>query len=212
MSVLRCFPALLVAFLALSVSEAKASGRGAMPAPGVTYYAWPGPVGGMGLPHYTPGVTYGSMLPAYPYYVPYIAPYPGYGVIPPPFATWQMLGYDREGRRRDEVESDPLGYIPRKRPVLSPAVPFQPAPDASVERRRVTFEIIVPTDAAVVLFDGVQTKQTGRTRVFVTPPVQEDRLYEMTIEVHWTDGTGKARMARETKQVVAGEMVRMTIK
>src|ERR1700688_4093235 len=54
--------------------------------------AW-GPRRGYVGPGYYPYPVagYGWGGPAYPLYNPYVAPYPAYGILPPPFATYNML-------------------------------------------------------------------------------------------------------------------------
>jgi uncharacterized protein (TIGR03000 family) len=199
----RCVWALLVAavFLgSLGSSEVNAFGpRRVLVAPG-----YPG--------MYYPGPGY------YPYYNPYVAPLPAYGILPQPLATMNMLyGYDSQaygiqrtaenyGYRRDQFEAPA-----RKRNSLYPAVPFEKSPeDRLTDLRRVRFEITVPFADAVVTFDGAKTKQTGVTRAFVTPPMQEDKEYSVTITVQWTEQDGTPRTRQKAFTVVAGETVTHT--
>jgi uncharacterized protein (TIGR03000 family) len=176
----------------------------------VTYYTFPAPVVTTpGVTYHPPGVTY---APIYPYYNPYVAPYPGYGILPPPLATYNYLygnTYDPAYRTHDARDyNEPPA---RKRNSLYPAVPFEKS-DRIADIRRVRFEITVPTEDAIVLVDGVQMKQTGLNRVFVTPPMDEDRLYSSTFEVTWSVGEGKTNSIRRTFEFVAGETVRYTFK
>lgn len=185
--------------------------------PYVPAYAPPvvGPHGG--LPAYSgqasPAPAYPHMapVPAYPPPIhPYTAPLPGYGILPPPLATYQMIyGFDpyAGGRQTNAYANatDQLDYTPRKRPELYPAIPFGKGPASEVDVRRARFEIAVPTPNAIVLFDGAKTKQTGLNRVFVTPPLVEDKLYSSTIEVEWTDEAGTKLRRKKTFDFVAGE-------
>lgn len=172
----------------LGVSEANAWGRrGPAVVPSPVYYGY-----------------------GYPYYHSYVQPLPTYGVLPPPLLAYQSVyGYDPYyGTRRqgDGAVADPLDYVPRKRTSTHPAIPYSPSPESKLEDlRRARFEIHVPNEKAVVLFDGVATKQTGVTRVFVTPPLLEDKLYSSTIEVQWTDEAGTRISRRKTFDYVAGE-------
>ena len=196
----RCVGALLVAvavLISLGSSEANAFGarRG--------YYA-PG-YGGMYYPEY------------YPYYNPYVAPLPAFGILPQPLATMNMLyGYDSQGYGAQRTENygivrDPSDPPARKRSALYPAVPFEKSPaERLTDLRRVRFEITVPFANAAVLFDGVKTKQTGLAREFVTPPMQEDKEYSVTIVVQWTEQDGTVRTRQKTFTVVAGESVQHT--
>jgi uncharacterized protein (TIGR03000 family) len=161
-------------------------------------------------PYYTPSMTYYSYSNSYN---PYVAPYPAYGVIPGPIvlAPWQFTDQSVTGRTAADYGYTPDQFTtpPRKRNALYPAVPFDSAPaDRAADIRRVRFEIQVAAENAVVLVDGAETKQTGLTRVYVTPPMAEDRVYTSAFEVRWTDDQGKAHSARKTFEFFAGETVR----
>jgi uncharacterized protein (TIGR03000 family) len=138
-----------------------------------------------------------------------VAPLPAYGVMPLPLATYQMQGYDLYGQPRSGESSGPgFETMPRQRPSIYPAVPYDPTPEKSAtDRRRARFDIAVPTADAIVLFDGVKTKQTGLSRTFMTPPLTEDKLYTSTIEVHWNDEAGTKVSRRRVFEFVAGETV-----
>lgn len=167
-----------------------------------------------------PGPVFHSyMFPPY-YSTPhYILPLPGYGVLPPHLATnpWHQYGYG--GQRFDSQFPeprgqviDPLDYTPRKRNALYPAVPFEKTREERLgDVRRVRFEITVPYENARVLFDGVETKQTGLTRTFVTPPMEEDREYNATIRVEFVrKGETDIRTRQKAFTFVAGETVKHT--
>lgn len=184
-----------------------------------------GGAGLMGWPYGAPGVGY------IPYQIPYVAPYPYYGILPPPaygfpwaspasgFPGSSQAGYDPSGTRQKTAED--YGYSreqfdqePRKRPGMFPAVPFQ-APkqlDRQAEGRRARIEVTVPSADAVVLIDGAMTSQGGIDRVYVTPPLDEDRLYSTVIEVRWTDASGKAQSQKESYDFIAGETIRYPLK
>ena len=183
----RCIGALLAvaAFLALlgSTRLSAQTPRRDTVAPGATYY-YPGPYGG----------------PIYPYYFPYVAPYPFYSILPPPLAAMRAAGYDMHGIQPES---------PARKRTTSDVVPYEKTPAERLsDLRRVRFEISVPTADAIVLLDGKKTKQTGLKRVFVTPPMEEDRLYSSTIEVQFTDASGTTRTRTKTFDFVAGETVR----
>src|SRR5687768_9409713 len=126
----RCLCAMVAAFVCcvmLTASNADAFG----------YRGW----GGVPSPYY---YDYGYRY----HYNPYIAPMPYYGILPPPFATYQNLygrdpyayydgrfmpyyyrGYDSPYRRvADGPTVDMLDYIPRQRTSTYPAIPYTPAP------------------------------------------------------------------------------------
>jgi uncharacterized protein (TIGR03000 family) len=193
----RCTWALCVAAVVLGSfagSTADAGGRRAFVAPSVAYYN-PPPIGGYGV-----------------YYWMYVAPLPGYGILPPPFSMMNQYGYAYDpyglGYQRS---AEGYGYTPRMRVSLYPAIPFEKAAQERLtELRRVRYEITVPCANAVVLFDGVKTKQTGMTRVFVTPPMQEDKEYTSNITVEWTDKDGTPRTRTRTFAFRGGDTVRHT--
>ena len=197
----RCIWAVLTAALlfgSLGVAEVNAYGpRRGYAAPAMAYYP---PVGGYGM-----------------YYPMYVAPLPGYGILPPPLAMMNWYGYDSQpnvwGRTAEDYgyRSDQFDGAPRKRAALYPAVPFEKSPEERLaDVRRMRYEITVPFADAVVLIDGVKTKQTGLTRVFVTPPMQEEKEYTVTITVQWTDQDGTPRTRAKTFTVLAGGTVRHT--
>lgn len=160
-----------------------------------------------------------------PAYNPYVAPFPAYGILPPPFLTahygWD-LSTDRYARDTNGINSratsEDYGYSrdffdhpPRKRPTLSPAIPFhgQRSQDRLTDSRRVRFEITVPNPDAMVFFDGVKTSQSGTDRVFITPELDEGRAYTSTIEVRWFDEQGKERAPRRrTFTYTPGDTIR----
>jgi uncharacterized protein (TIGR03000 family) len=164
-----------------------------------------------------PGVVYFPPGPVYPYYYnPYVMPLPAYGILPAPLATMNMVyRYDAVYygvQRTAEDYGYQLDTPARKRTSLYPAVPFEKLPEVRLaDLRRVRFEITVPYADAVVNFDGAKTKQTGLRRVFVTPPMQEDKEYTATIMVQWTKQDGTLSAPRQkTFTVVAGETVQHT--
>jgi uncharacterized protein (TIGR03000 family) len=143
-------------------------------------------------------------------YNPYVAPYPAYGILPSPIlvGAWQYGGSPVYNQRTTEDYGNP-----RMRASLYPAVPFENAPvERQADVRRVRFEITVPRDDAIVLIDGVATKQTGLARVYTTPPMEEDRLFTSNIEVRWTDEAGKTQSIQRNFEFVAGETIRHTFK
>ncbi|MBI2803393.1 MAG: TIGR03000 domain-containing protein [Planctomycetes bacterium] len=162
---------------------------------------------------------YGTPMATYWWPAPYVLPLPAYGILPPPLATYNMLygdSYATNGAGYGNTQTyggviDPTIPPARKRSALYPAVPFgTTGGEIVVDRRRVRYEIGVPKDNAVLLIDGVKTKQTGRKRVFVTPALEEDKQYTVTISVQWLDENGDKRIRERTFTVVAGETVRHT--
>lgn len=188
----RWLAALLLAagFLAVMASQADAFWRRVGPTVG---YSW-GPAWSHG--------------PAYPYYNPYVMPLPAYGILPPPLATYDMLKNAGPSRAADPRDYEPP---PRARPNLYPAVPNEKQVEARVEDpRRARFDLTVPYDNAVVFFDGAKTTQTGLRRSYMTPPLEEDKQYVMTIKVEFTDKSGDRRIRERVFTVVARQFVAHT--
>ena len=212
MNFLRCIGAMLAAtvLFVLGFASDAGAGHGSGVAPS---------------PHY-----WHPFVPGYPHINPYMYPLPHYGILPPPLATFagqpgyvpyyygptglSPYGYGpnyNDPRRTDGygTAETTLDYVPRKRPTVNPAIPFAKSPGASEEDlRRARFEISLPKADAIVTYDGAKTTQTGVTRVFVTPPLTEDKLYTATIVAQWTDEAGTKVTQRKTFEFVAGETLR----
>jgi uncharacterized protein (TIGR03000 family) len=147
---------------------------------------------------------------------PYIAPYPGYGIMPLPFATYRSLyGEDLYSSKNatppGTLPTFQMDYLPRVRGGLYPAVPYEKAPDtrppggAKDDVTRFRFEVTVPTADAVVLLNGAKTTQTGLRRTYVTPPLVADKHYVYTVEVQWTDDAGSRRTEKTSFDFLLGE-------
>jgi uncharacterized protein (TIGR03000 family) len=158
---------------------------------------------------YTPYSNYYYNAPAY---VPYVAPYPAYGILPPPFVTerYYMARQQTTSGKTAEDYGQRVESQPRMRGSLYPALPYEKTPaERLADSRRVRYEIEVPFEDAIVYIDGAKTKQTGLKRVFVTPPMDEDRNYTATIKVVMTNRFQKTFERTETPTFVAGETVRL---
>jgi uncharacterized protein (TIGR03000 family) len=171
-------------------------------------------IGGPLTQPYTPYTSYYYTYPAAPSYMPYVAPYPAYGVLPPPFVTAHY--YEAREQATGKTAED-YGYRldsqPRMRSSLYPAVPNEKATqDRLTDLRRVRYEIEVPYADAVVYIDGAKTKQKGLKRVYVTPPMSEDRYYTATIKAEWVDQFQKTRQREHTFEFVAGQIIRYEFK
>lgn len=186
----RCVWALLAAAGVFAAPAAAQQGgpdlrgpdlHGPMVAP---YYSGPYPV-----PHWVPTPTYG-----WQYYNPYVEPLPGYGILPPPLATLQMI------ERR--FERGPLPPPPRVR------APLESAQDLVADVTRFRFEVTVPTADAVVLVNGAKTTQQGLQRMYVTPPLVVDKYYTYTVEAQWTDQAGVRRTEKTSFDFLLGEPTR----
>jgi uncharacterized protein (TIGR03000 family) len=204
---------LAAAILLVSLGAPYARAQRAFVVPGYTYPSGPFLGGGLTMPS-----TFYFTYPAAQTYNPYVAPYPAYGILPPPFATaryyesWTTPPNATTGKTAADygyrIESQP-----RMRSSLYPAVPFERSPEErQADLRRVRYEISVPYANAEVFMDGVRTKQTGLHRVFVTPPVEEDRYYTSTIKVQWVDSFNEMRTREKTFSFVAGETIRHQFK
>ena len=188
----RCVWALLAAaglVGTLAVSEANAWGRRG-------YYGAPSPY---------------YVYPSWGYdYNPYVLPLPAYGILPPGYYDRDVSGFRTAADYG--YTHDPSATPAKKRAALYPAVPYEPTPaERLADLRRVRFEITVPHADALVTFNGLETKQTGLSRVFVTPPMMEGKEYTVTIDARWKkqDGTLSAPRPR-TFTVVGGQTVQHT--
>ena len=220
MKLQHCMWASLTALLlaGVLVLDTDASGRrGGGVSPGVHYYGWPdGAGGGLGMPYGAAGVWYYPYGPVYPYYSnPYIMPYPAYGILPPPFATWNYMGYDPFNPKHRMTTQRALGdtETPRKRSSLYPAVPFDAAPgETQKDTSRATFLVTVPKADAVIIFDGGETKQQGLKRRYQTPPLEAGKTYSYLVEGIWRDEAGKQVWRKEQRTFKAGETVSIDFK
>jgi uncharacterized protein (TIGR03000 family) len=102
---------------------------------------------------------------------------------------------------------DQIDYIPRARPNLYPAVPYEPTPTKAADKTRARFDFTVPVPNAIVLFDGSKTSQTGINRIFNTPPLAEGKRYTMAVEVQWRDEAGTPVTLRRSFEFGAGETI-----
>src|SRR5215510_5618039 len=148
MMIRRCIGMMLAASVLILVASVSEAGpfffRRAAMAPAYNAYPY-----GYVAPQYNPYAPFG----------PYTAQLPAYGVIPLPLATHQMLGLDRATEYTPSTNE--MLYLPRARPSIYPAVPYEPALTKTVDKTRARFEITVPTPNAIVTFDGAKTSQTG---------------------------------------------------
>ena len=198
--------------LLASLGTAPALAQRTFVAPWFSYPSGPFLSGGLTVPS-----TYYFNYPTAPVYNPYVAPYPAYGILPPPFVTARHYeSWTTPSQGTGKTAAD-YGYQieaqPRMRSSLYPAVPFEKSPeDRQADLRRVRYEIGVPFANAEVYIDGAKTKQTGLNRVFMTPPMDEDRYYTSTIKVQWVDSFNEMRTREKTFTFVAGETVRHQFK
>ena len=104
-----------------------------------------------------------------------------------------LSGLRQTGRTRGDVGRSPkVDYPP-------------PAEDTQADAARARFEITVPTADAAVWFDGVRMTQTGLTRVFVTPPLAEGKMYSATIEAKWIAEDGAKLSQKKVFDFMTGE-------
>jgi uncharacterized protein (TIGR03000 family) len=77
----------------------------------------------------------------------------------------------------------------------------EPTPSTSLDRA--VLNVQVPADASVWV-EGAETKQTGATRSFVSPPLEYGRDYAYTVKAQWKVGD-KAVEDTRTVNVRAGD-------
>jgi uncharacterized protein (TIGR03000 family) len=87
--------------------------------------------------------------------------------------------------------------------VLVPPPPPPPAPALTLPDGAALLAVRVPADAEV-WFDGEATAQRGRTRLFVTPPLDGGREWTYSLRVRWRDG-GRPVERAQTFRVRPGD-------
>jgi uncharacterized protein (TIGR03000 family) len=97
--------------------------------------------------------------------------------------------------------ASPSGGSRPYRVVISLAAVEEPVPTTASAQ----IELEVP-DEAEVYFDGEKTKQTGRLRRFLTPPLSAGGRYTYEVRVVWKEGEGERTETRRLS-FGAGESV-----
>jgi uncharacterized protein (TIGR03000 family) len=97
----------------------------------------------------------------------------------------------------------PFGYrCPAHEPALVHAEPTVPAPFAA-DPTAAMLNVRVPTDA-VVWLEGNPTKQSGASRLFVSPPLERGHDYTYEVRARWKDN-GRDVEETRTLTVHAGD-------
>jgi uncharacterized protein (TIGR03000 family) len=89
-------------------------------------------------------------------------------------------------------------------PLITPINP--PAVNAAPQTADV--EVRVPSADAQIWFGGVQTRQTGLVRQFVSPPLEPGKDYKYHVRIQW-NGNGQSQEQTRTIQVRAGQLVQV---
>jgi uncharacterized protein (TIGR03000 family) len=141
-----------------------------------------------------------------------------YSYFVPVYAIGSVGGYSGIDYRANFWRQMDAGFgydcfdaAPRMRASLYPAVPFPYAGPVAVHRTEpccIRYEITVPCASATVFLDGVETRQTGLNRVYITPPVDAGRDYTVKVTVQWKGQDGAPRTQARTLDVQAGATVR----
>jgi uncharacterized protein (TIGR03000 family) len=150
------------------------------------YYRIPGnnTIGGSHYSQYPPG------QPGYRFAYPGGSPYYG----GPPY-----------GKSVGPFYLDPIGPTYRSPYSYQPSPLPPPAQSRPAENQdRVTLTVTMPTDNAVLLVGGQATKQTGKVRTFVSPPLPPGLPYSYELTARWTDAGGKEQTAKRAVRVQAG--------
>jgi uncharacterized protein (TIGR03000 family) len=155
------------------------------------------------LPGTTPGVGYGTYL---------------YGQGPPrstmepstyygPGSATQFYGYNRAADTY--VGTLPTaGYSLGGYPFAGYSAAYPPAVLAAAKTARAYITMRLPTADAEVFFDETLMKQSGTSRVYMTPQLDRDHKYSFQISVRWTDN-GQERKEVRTVPVVPGDAVQV---
>jgi uncharacterized protein (TIGR03000 family) len=139
----------------------------------------------------------------------YTRPYPvaPHGVSPGHYGGYAYPA-PAPGSGKGVVKSGVVYTYPWPGPAASPLpvgptagalapVPIGPAP--------VEVEVRVPADAEI-WFDGARTRQTGKVRQFVSPPVTPGHDYTYEVRARWKEGGKEVTQTRRIT-VHAGELV-----
>ncbi|MER3416596.1 MAG: hypothetical protein C4297_10340 [Gemmataceae bacterium] len=158
---------------------------------GPAFYSW------YYFPYYrTPTFSFGIYVgPRYryyydPYYDPFIYRYPYlYYESPRYIIVERQPGLDPrdmdEGAARYRVYRGSTDYAP------------------STEAR---IRVLLPVEDALVFFEGVQTQQQGKERLFVSPPLEPGRKFTYSIKAQWKEGDKPVEREKQI-EVEAGMVV-----
>jgi uncharacterized protein (TIGR03000 family) len=89
----------------------------------------------------------------------------------------------------------------------SPA-PTLPTPRPATTNACLTLSIRVPQPTAEVWINDYKTQQTGLERMFESPPLPDNRLYDYRVTVRWQEG-GQWRQVQRQVQGRRGEVLRL---
>jgi len=111
---------------------------------------------------------------------------------------------------------EPIGEAPPGHsPSTTPSRPEPPTPGSTLPAPRLasaagclTLSIRVPQPAAEVWINDYKTQQTGLERLFESPPLPEDRLYDYQVTVRWQQW-GQWRQEQRRVQGRPGEVLRV---
>jgi uncharacterized protein (TIGR03000 family) len=170
---------------------------------GVGYGRWGNPYGAWGgYGGWGGGYPYGGWGGGYPYGGGYGGyPYGGWG-YPPSSTTIAPIVYSVTGN---------TGDLPaRARPALWPAIPYRDregsiTPASTTSSTQAQIDVRVPTASAEVFFDGVEMKQGGTDRHFVTPALDAGSTYTFEIRARWRDAGGKEVTRTRSLDLRAGD-------
>jgi uncharacterized protein (TIGR03000 family) len=87
---------------------------------------------------------------------------------------------------------------------------YGPSTTESPMSRPVRVNLRVPSDAKI-WFDGTQTKQTGTTRSFESPPLDVGPEYAYQIRVQWLQDSKEVTQTRQIN-VHAGDVIHLTLR
>ena len=93
-------------------------------------------------------------------------------------------------------------------PDRSPPTPILPAPRPTSAAGCLTLSLRVPHPDAEVWINDYKTQQTGWERIFESPALPDDRLYDYLVVVRWQQGD-QWRQVQRRIQGRAGEVLRL---
>lgn len=82
----------------------------------------------------------------------------------------------------------------------------------TAEKQPVKLRVLMPWPNATLTIEGTDTKQTGSTRLFVSPPVETGRDYSYTLTTVWKPNNYTTKTRTRTVSVRAGQEIEVDLR
>jgi len=149
--------------------------------------------------YYGPRYGYGYGGYVSPYYGGYYRPYYG-GYSANPYGYWSGSPYGSFYGVTPYYNSIEYG-VPVESSAAAPSIGSSqsfysgPAADGNILR----FHVVVPKPDAQLWIEDALTKQVGRERDFISPPVEADKNYVYTFRAKWSDNGREITRDKQVK-------------